>query len=238
MIAVDLAFFTPASVDPAALLVVLRRVLARRVDAGDAAGSAAAASAGLAALRQVGRGDLLGRWIEELEAQVAALPAELALAIADALAQALLTPGLLASLPGGARRAAAAAMIRAAAEGRLAEVRAWLGRGVEVDARHLGWPGLPTALHAASFHGHAAIVELLLARGADPRATNVQGRTALHVAADGDRALVAALLGEAGAPLEARDFCGLTPRQVAASRGHRTSERVLAGLAREAPRGG
>lgn len=227
MIAVDVEFFTRASVDPASLHALLRHTLLRRAAAEDAAGCAAAVTAGFAALDRLGRAAYVEGWLEEVEALLARGPApRLALAIAEALARAVGSE-LLAALPGAGRRLAEAALHRAAEAGRLDEVRRSLDRRVDPNARHPGWPGLPTALHVAAFHGHAAIVELLLARGADPRAANVQGRTALHVAADRDHALVLALLAQAGAPLAARDFRGDTARQVATDRGHAASLRVL-----------
>lgn len=228
MIAVDLAFFSRSSVDPASLHQLLRHALLRRVGVGDAAGCAAAVRAGFAALRQLGRAEHVEAWLEEIEGLLAGgLAPALTLAIAEALALAVRELDLLASLPDV--RLAEAAMHRAAEDGRIEDVRRWLDRRVGPNARHPGWPGLPTGLHVAAFHGHAGIVELLLARGAEPRATNVQGRTALHVAADRDHALVVALLAQAGAPLAALDFRGQTARQVAAERGHAVCVRVLSG---------
>ncbi len=50
-------------------------------------------------------------------------------------------------------------------------------------------------LHVAWFRGNAAIVTLLLAKGADPNLQNNQGQTSLHVAAIAGKAdVVSALL--------------------------------------------
>ena len=50
-------------------------------------------------------------------------------------------------------------------------------------------------LHVACFRGNAAIVTLLLAKGADPNLQNNQGQTSLHVAAIAGKAdVVSALL--------------------------------------------
>jgi len=63
--------------------------------------------------------------------------------------------------------------------------------------------------------GHAAVVEQLLAAGADREVTSKSGRTALHQAAMMGRAAQAETLLAAGADTEATDQDGLTPLDVA-----------------------
>lgn len=207
---------------------LIGRALALRIAGGDPEGSQMAVTTGFALLREVGDEAELDAWLSHVEAQLAAAPdGDVPRAMADALAEVTRAPGFLDDLPSADRRRAEWALHRAALDGRIDEVRRRLAEGVGVDARHPAWPGLPTALIAASFHGHAAVVEELLARGADVRVCNVQGRTALHLAADRDHALVVAMLGHAGAPLDALDFQRHTALHVAAWQDRRDSVRVL-----------
>lgn len=115
----------------------------------------------------------------------------------------------------------------AAAEGRLSDVLALLGRGIAVDAPA---PDLPapagvahphgeTALHCAACWGHAGVLKLLLERGALESAANSDGMCALHFAAsEGHLACVEALLS-AKAPVNAADGTGKTPLIWAAENG-------------------
>lgn len=68
--------------------------------------------------------------------------------------------------------------------------------GAAVDAEQAGgW----RPLHQAAAHGHCELVELLLARGADPTATSDGGKTAADLAAErGHGDLATRLLGAAG----------------------------------------
>src|SRR5581483_532952 len=86
--------------------------------------------------------------------------------------------------------------------------------------RHYVYAG-DTALHVAAAVHDAAIVEALLARGADVDAANRRGATALHYATDGrpgdetwsadaQVATIAALVA-AGADVDASDADGTTP---------------------------
>jgi len=54
-----------------------------------------------------------------------------------------------------------------------------------------------TALHEAVFFGHTAIVELLLARGADPAMTTCRGEDAHDLAVSRKHTEIAALLTQA-----------------------------------------
>lgn len=64
--------------------------------------------------------------------------------------------------------AAEQALVFASLCGRLDVVRLLLDRGVDIDATPPGSQWTATALHAAAGQGQRAVVELLLARGADP----------------------------------------------------------------------
>jgi ankyrin repeat protein len=62
---------------------------------------------------------------------------------------------------------------------KLKSVELLLEHGAEVNAQQQGgW----TALHAAAHHGDVAMAKMLLARGADPKDTNGEGKTALDLA--------------------------------------------------------
>lgn len=67
-------------------------------------------------------------------------------------------------------------------------VRALLEAGAPVNARS-GSGGTP--LHTAAFLGDTEVAELLLARGADPRIANNEGRTAVDVARERGHAALA-----------------------------------------------
>jgi ankyrin repeat protein len=105
-----------------------------------------------------------------------------------------------------------------------------LQRGAEVDAAGRGWM-TGTPLHSAASSGNAAIVDLLLASGADPNARQSGGWTPLHAAArNGDPALVERLLG-AGADPSARNDEGRTAADLADELGDRsTADQVRAAL--------
>ena len=102
----------------------------------------------------------------------------------------------------------AGALYVAAGEGnRIDFVRDLLDRGVDVDAE---WGGKP--LMSAAYYGRLDILELLVKRGANVRATNDEGQTALHYAARSGSPspqIVGALLNS-GAPINAQDQEGTT----------------------------
>lgn len=108
----------------------------------------------------------------------------------------------------------------AAALGAVDACRARLDAGDHIDASSPdGWP----PLHLAAFFGHAAVVEMLLARGASVSvmAASAQGNSALHAALAGraDESTVLALL-DGGADVNAPDTHQVRPIHLAASRGN------------------
>jgi len=74
-----------------------------------------------------------------------------------------------------------------------------------------------------SSSGPAAMVEKLLAAGADKEAKSVKGLSPLHVAAGIGHVAVVETLLAAGADKEATDEGGLTPLHFAAASGQRES---------------
>ena len=97
--------------------------------------------------------------------------------------------------------------------------KALLDAGADVSARSTNsfWV-LP--LHSAASGGHAEIVELLLAAGAEPSPRQRHGWTPLHAAAqNGDARSLEALLA-AGADPELRNDDGLSARDLARAAGH------------------
>jgi hypothetical protein len=102
--------------------------------------------------------------------------------------------------------------------GNVAAVTAWLDGGGHVDApkndEGLGW----TMLMVASMHGHTALVDLLLARGASVDVQTGGGCTALMIAAVHGHPTIVRRLLRAGARLDLRDMLGRTALQLAAER--------------------
>jgi ankyrin repeat protein len=88
-----------------------------------------------------------------------------------------------------------------------------------------GW----TPLHLAAHHGHAAVVETLLANNADVnvRSGNAMKNQPLHAAAAGRRVETARLLLESGADPNATQIGGFVPLHSAAQNGDRALVELL-----------
>jgi len=114
-------------------------------------------------------------------------------------------------------------LVLAAKLGRVEAVTLILARGADVQARD---PEGVTPLYAACREGQAAVADLLLSTGADPRAT-VRGLAPLHAAAAAGRADIAASLLEAGAPPDPVSPAGATPLHVAARYGRAGAASIL-----------
>lgn len=105
----------------------------------------------------------------------------------------------------------------AAMNGDVAAVRRLLDEKVDVNAAQGDGT---TALHWAAYTGQTAIAELLLARGADVRATTRLGSlTPLMMAAKNGHAEIVARLLDAGADAGAPNANGTTPLMLAAAAG-------------------
>ncbi|MGQ0732574.1 MAG: ankyrin repeat domain-containing protein [Acidobacteriota bacterium] len=120
------------------------------------------------------------------------------------------------AVPLGARRwdSSLADAVRA---GDAAAVRALLTAGADVNEAQ--GDGL-TALHWASIRGDAVLAEMLLAAGANVRATTrLGGHSALHLASEGGHARVVAALLASNADPNHRTATGATPLMLAARSG-------------------
>jgi ankyrin repeat protein len=113
--------------------------------------------------------------------------------------------------------AANSAIADAAKARDVAAVKAMLTNGGDVNAAQ--GDGM-TALHWAATHGDAALTQMLLAAGANIRATTrLGGITALHIASQGGHANVVAALIAAGADANAATSTGATAVMLAARAG-------------------
>lgn len=119
-------------------------------------------------------------------------------------------------------------LIRAAAEGRLEPATAIIAQepaAIDAEGPHPFWGGRPRALHTAVERGRTAVVEMLLAAGADPDPPSdaYDGWTPLLIAITGGREAIRDRLIAAGAKID--PWC-------AAAGGH---DERLAGLLRSDP---
>ena len=113
-------------------------------------------------------------------------------------------------------------LLKAAKDGRSANVRELIGDGADVNYNY-GW----TALIAAAGNGHVDCVSLLLHAGADKDVKDNIELTALMCAATKGRADCTQLLLDAGADKEATDRNGLTALMRAAREGRADCVRLL-----------
>jgi ankyrin repeat protein len=143
--------------------------------------------------------------------------------------RAQLTPAPATDASSGGERLGDARLMEAASSGDVAAARSSLDRGADVNGAE--GDGL-TALHVAAEQGHAALVDLLIARGASvDAATRIGSYTPLHLAAMGAHADVASSLLRAGADVNAvTTNSGVTPLHLAAAAidGGATVEALLA----------
>jgi ankyrin repeat protein len=113
----------------------------------------------------------------------------------------------------------------AALSGRLDIARRLIEAGAEVDARHT--QDRATPLHYAITGDHAAMLEFLLARGADPSAVYGDLVSGLHLAAGRGHARIVEILIAKGAALNSRAGNGATPLEDAVRRGSEDVVRLL-----------
>ena len=84
-----------------------------------------------------------------------------------------------------------------------------------------------TPLHQAVRFGHTEVMQLLIARGANPEISNLDGRTPLHLAAERGHLAAVKLLLEAEVALEVHDTFGAAAIHLAAANGHTATVAVL-----------
>ncbi|MGB8432938.1 MAG: ankyrin repeat domain-containing protein, partial [Burkholderiales bacterium] len=112
----------------------------------------------------------------------------------------------------------------AAREGRVEDVGRLIAQVENPNARDVDDEG---PLHAGVRGGHAKVVEVLIAYGADVRAANRYGATPLHIAIDASQPEIARVLLTSGADVNARDMFGTMPLHQAALAGNRELAALL-----------
>ncbi len=138
---------------------------------------------------------------------------------------------VLGVLVGAGYAALLSPVLDAAKRGDIESLKAELRSGADVNAAQ--GDGF-TALHWAAKTGNREVAEVLIAAGADLRATTrLGGHMPLHVAAATGKAEVAEALLEAGAPADAMTSTGAQPLHLAAAAG--VPEAVVSLLAHGAP---
>ena len=123
-----------------------------------------------------------------------------------------------------ASHAAAGPLHDAVNEGDIAQVKALIANGEDVNQKDRS---LGTPLHQAVMSGNGEMVKLLIAKGADVDAENRILGTPLHLAARRGLEAVAAVLIGNGAKVNFRHRDGTTPLHVAAEGGHITVVELL-----------
>ncbi|CAE7325157.1 unnamed protein product [Symbiodinium necroappetens] len=117
------------------------------------------------------------------------------------------------------------AMMRAAEDGRLDDVKDFVERGEDVNAKSkAGY----TAMMWAASNGHLEVVKYLAEQGADVDAKDDDGWTAMMWAAGNGHLEVVKYLAEQGADVDAKDDDGWTAMMLAASRGQLEVVKYLA----------
>ncbi|MBL7184872.1 MAG: ankyrin repeat domain-containing protein [Phycisphaerae bacterium] len=113
-------------------------------------------------------------------------------------------------------KAAETSIHGAASQGALAKVKAFLAKGVDVNAKDD--QGM-TSLHVAAQGGHKEVVEFLLSRDADVNVQNKAGDTPLHCATQprGIGVEITQVLIAKGADIDAKNNNGKTPLDIAVS---------------------
>ena len=109
-------------------------------------------------------------------------------------------------------------LLEACSEGNVVKVKILLAAGADPGVRDVHSERTP--LHRAARHGHADVVNTLLAAGADRECRDDTQRTPLHYAAYCGRAEVVNSLLAAGADRECWDDTKMTPLHYAARHGH------------------
>lgn len=116
------------------------------------------------------------------------------------------------------------ALLEAARNGDLTQVRDLLGRGANVDLRDAHDN---TALHLAAGFGHTKLAALLIEHGADIDARGRIGNTPLYLAAQEGHAAIVRLLIDSGADAQARNHYRGTALKMATEWGHRDVLNIL-----------
>ena len=116
------------------------------------------------------------------------------------------------------------ALIEAAQNGNVAEVKRLLSEGANVNAKT---SYEQTALHRAAILGDTTVVQLLVNRGSDISATDKEGATALLLAASCGHTATVQVFLDRGAHINAADRKGVTALQAAASNNNAATVKLL-----------
>jgi hypothetical protein len=111
-------------------------------------------------------------------------------------------------------------LIVAASNGNLAQVRSLLHKGVAVDFQEADGAGYTALIHAAQRGREPAVVQELLANGAQVEHRRNGGETALILAGGSGNVSIVEQLLNAGAQVNDQDDNGVTALMMAAANGH------------------